>query len=194
MENHVSDGRGSLRRPSFFQQQKKEGKERRLKPAVLRIPYRGRSTVNAASCQPREWIRSIFPLVQKRIDVLLTTPLRHPFPSHFVPAKRGAFGSPLSLPLSPHHLLRQKRGTSSNSPRCFRHRRRHGEFLETASLHPQLAARRLFPLSRLLFCKYRITFFFRFIFYHRQKPFLNHSHSEWFSLYKKELSNQKAPF
>ena len=126
-------------------------------------------------------LRQIRKPLNVALPVLLPTPLRQPFPSHFVPAKRGAFCSPLSLPLSPHHLLRQKRGTSSNSPRCFRHRRRHGEFLETASLHPPLAARRLFPLSRLLFCIYRITFFFRFIFYHRQKLFLSHSPSEWFS-------------
>ena len=42
--------------------------------------------------------------------------------------------------------LRQKRGPASNSPRCIRHRRRFGEFLETGSLTLPLAALRLFPL------------------------------------------------
>ncbi|MBQ3532441.1 MAG: hypothetical protein IJA51_01925, partial [Oscillospiraceae bacterium] len=45
--------------------------------------------------------------------------------------------------------LRQKRGTSSNSPRLICHRQHFGEFLESASLHLPQAALRRFPLSRL---------------------------------------------
>jgi hypothetical protein len=43
-EGFVSDGRRSLRRVTFFHQQKKVTKERRLKPAVLRIPSRERKS------------------------------------------------------------------------------------------------------------------------------------------------------
>ena len=44
--------------------------------------------------------------------------------------------------------LRQKRGTSSNPPRCICRRQRFGGFLESASLYLPLAALRRFPHQR----------------------------------------------
>jgi hypothetical protein len=71
-EGFVSDGRRSLRRVTFFHQQKKVTKERRLKPAVLRIPSRERCAENHRKSLPREMPHRIFPLAENCIDFRLT--------------------------------------------------------------------------------------------------------------------------